>query len=129
MRFGCDTFLQRASPAPPPWRSCPNHFSYFKSRPGIYANLVNLPTVLHFISSALARAVLRILFCGLLGASLTSSLPASGKDVGESARSIPVAYEVDVVVVGGSSAGVAAAVEAAKSGAKVFPRGATFISW
>ncbi len=40
--------------------------------------------------------------------------------VNESARDIPVAYDVDVVVVGGSSGGVAAAVQAAKKGAKVF---------
>ena len=40
--------------------------------------------------------------------------------VAESPRKIPVAYDVDVVVVGGSSAGVAAAVAAAKGGAKVF---------
>ncbi len=45
---------------------------------------------------------------------------AAERAVLESARDIPVAYEVDVVVVGGSSAGVAAAVEAAKQGAKVF---------
>ena len=38
----------------------------------------------------------------------------------ESRRDIPVAYDVDVVVVGGSSAGVAAAVAAAQTGAKVF---------
>jgi len=38
----------------------------------------------------------------------------------ESARDIPIAYDVDVLVVGGSSAGVAAAVAAAKEGAKVF---------
>jgi len=42
------------------------------------------------------------------------------KTVNESARDIPVAYDVDVVVVGGSSGGVAAAVEAAQKGAKVF---------
>ncbi|RJP27828.1 MAG: FAD-dependent oxidoreductase [Candidatus Omnitrophota bacterium] len=42
------------------------------------------------------------------------------KTVVESAREIPVAYDVDVVVVGGTSAGVAAAVEAAKNGASVF---------
>jgi hypothetical protein len=41
-------------------------------------------------------------------------------EVDESAREIPVAYQVDVVVVGGSTGGVAAAVEAARSGAKVF---------
>lgn len=38
----------------------------------------------------------------------------------ETARNIPVAFEVDVVVCGGTSAGVAAAVEAARNGAKVF---------
>jgi len=38
----------------------------------------------------------------------------------ESSRNIPLSYDVDVVVVGGSSGGVAAAVEAAKSGASVF---------
>ena len=40
--------------------------------------------------------------------------------VGESARQIPVVREVDVVVVGGSVGGVAAAVEAAQNGARVF---------
>ena len=45
---------------------------------------------------------------------------AAGKTVNESARAIPLAYDVDVVVVGGSSAGVAAAVAAAEQGAKVF---------
>lgn len=38
----------------------------------------------------------------------------------QSKRSIPVAYEVDVLVIGGSLAGVAAAVEASRAGAKVF---------
>jgi FAD-dependent oxidoreductase family protein len=45
---------------------------------------------------------------------------ASAKTIQESARAIPVAYDVDVVVVGGSAAGVAAAVEAAQNGASVF---------
>lgn len=40
--------------------------------------------------------------------------------VNESARKIPVAYQVDVVVVGGSTGAVAAAVAAAQTGAKVF---------
>ncbi len=40
--------------------------------------------------------------------------------VNESARQIPVAYQVDVVVVGGSTGAVSAAVAAAKAGAKVF---------
>ncbi len=38
----------------------------------------------------------------------------------QSEREIPVAYNVDVVVIGGSTAGVAAAVEASRGGAKVF---------
>jgi hypothetical protein len=38
----------------------------------------------------------------------------------QSARDIPIAYEVDVLVVGGSTAGVAAAVAASQKGAKVF---------
>jgi len=42
------------------------------------------------------------------------------KSVTESARDIPIAYDVDVVVVGGSTGGVVAAVEAAREGAKVF---------
>ncbi|MHC4401651.1 MAG: FAD-dependent oxidoreductase [Planctomycetota bacterium] len=45
---------------------------------------------------------------------------AEGPWVNESAREIPVAYEVDVVVVGGSTGAVEAAVAAAESGAKVF---------
>jgi hypothetical protein len=40
--------------------------------------------------------------------------------VNESAREIPVAHTVDVVVVGGSTGAVSAAVAAAKAGAKVF---------
>ena len=40
--------------------------------------------------------------------------------VAESARQIPVAYDVDVVVVGGSTGAVSAAVAAAQAGAKVF---------
>ncbi len=38
----------------------------------------------------------------------------------QSEREIPVAYKVDIVVIGGSTAGVAAAVSAAKKGASVF---------
>ena len=45
---------------------------------------------------------------------------ADGAEVVESARGIPVAYDVDVVVVGGSTGAVSAAAEAAKDGAKVF---------
>lgn len=38
----------------------------------------------------------------------------------ESARKIPLAYDVDVIVIGGSTRGVSAAVAAAKEGARVF---------
>jgi flavin-dependent dehydrogenase len=49
-----------------------------------------------------------------------SAQPVSKSVVNESARGIPVAYDVDVVVVGGTSGGVAAAVAAAQQGASVF---------
>jgi len=51
---------------------------------------------------------------------LVNGTQAATPVVAESPRKIPVAYDVDVVVVGGSSAGVAAAVAAAEGGAKVF---------
>jgi hypothetical protein len=60
----------------------------------------------------------------LLGVSsllfLGSPFVAGAPVVSESARQIPVVQEVDVVVVGGSTGAVAAAVEAARTGAKVF---------
>jgi flavin-dependent dehydrogenase len=46
--------------------------------------------------------------------------PTHAASVTESARQIPIAYNVDVVVVGGSSGAVSAAVAAANAGAKVF---------
>ncbi len=49
-----------------------------------------------------------------------STTHAAGPAVNESAREIPLAYEVDVVVVGGSTGAVAAAVSAAEAGATVF---------
>ena len=51
--------------------------------------------------------------CGL-------ALSAAAREVVEPADSIPVIQDVDVVVVGGASGGVEAALAAAKSGAKVF---------
>ncbi len=51
---------------------------------------------------------------------LIVQLPLCAKDAVVPGGSLPVLHEVDVVVVGGSSGGVAAAVEAAKKGAKVF---------
>jgi hypothetical protein len=75
-------------------------------RPGV--ERMNMITIV--LSLALA--------VGLLAACIhAAELPAA---VGESARAIPVAYDVDVVVVGGSSGAVSAAVAAAEKGAKVF---------
>jgi len=52
---------------------------------------------------------------------IAASAFAGGKPrVNESARQIPVAYNVDVVVVGGGTGAVSAAVAAAEAGAKVF---------
>ena len=45
---------------------------------------------------------------------------AQSKTVSESERQIPLSYDVDVIVVGGTLRGVAAAEAAAKQGAKVF---------
>ncbi len=59
-------------------------------------------------------------FLPLLFTSFLLTIASPKPSVTESARQIPVAYDADVVVVGGSSGGVAAAVEAAKSGASVF---------
>jgi lysophospholipase L1-like esterase len=61
-----------------------------------------------------------ILLTILVALSVLASPPACGDVLVESARDIPVAYDVDVVVVGGSSGAVAAAAEAAEQGASVF---------
>ena len=63
---------------------------------------------------------LYLVFLSLL--SMTNGKLASSKEteVYESAREIPVAYQVDVVVVGGSTHAVAAATSAAEQGATVF---------
>lgn len=60
--------------------------------------------------------------CGALAlaADIASSAPRPPAVVEESARQIPVAANVDVVVIGGQTGAVSAAVEAAKAGAKVF---------
>jgi len=63
----------------------------------------------------------RFVACLSLSGSLV--LPAGAGEVpmvNESARQIPLAYEVDVVVVGGGTGAVSAAVAAAEQGAKVF---------
>ena len=63
---------------------------------------------------------------GLLSAVVVLSVSADtlcggeARVVSESARKVPVAYNVDVVVVGGSTGAVSAAVAAAKAGAGVF---------
>ena len=54
------------------------------------------------------------------GSETVGPLRSPKRSVLASARRIPVAYDVDVVVVGGSTGGVAAAVSAAEKGAKVF---------
>ena len=63
-----------------------------------------------------------LLATGNLFAFPQTPVPTKGtsKFCTQSARKIPVAYTVDVVVVGGSTAAVAAAVSAAQTGAKVF---------
>ena len=60
------------------------------------------------------------LFFFLVAVLWCSAVLSAEDAVNESARMIPVAYEVDVVVVGGSTGAVAAAVAAADSGAEVF---------
>ena len=68
----------------------------------------------------LRRSPATITFTAAICLILSPTLFAGDKMAGESARQIPIAYDVDVVVVGGTSGGVAAAVAAAEQGAKVF---------
>jgi len=72
---------------------------------------------------------LSLLLLGLAGCSQPlerQKVPTSRPDptsvdvVAESARSIPILYEVDVIVVGGGSGAVSAAVAASENGARVF---------
>jgi len=56
----------------------------------------------------------------LLVLGMIAAAAAGPEVVNESARQIPVAYQVDVVVVGGGTGAVSAAVAAASAGAKVF---------
>lgn len=78
------------------------------------------------------RKFLKSSVAGLWGVSLLSHLPASAKEnriiysstladkiFAEPARDIPVAEETDVIVCGGGPAGFAAAIAAARTGAKV----------
>lgn len=66
------------------------------------------------------RAIRSVALAAALCLAIPRVLVAAETAANESARNIPVAYDVDVVVVGGSSAGVAAAIAAAEQGAKVF---------
>ncbi len=61
-----------------------------------------------------------IMIATALALLVSAGPPAAADAVRESARQIPVAYDVDVVVVGGASGAVAAAVAAAQAGASVF---------
>lgn len=63
---------------------------------------------------------LKYLLLLALGIQLPLAAGAAEQALNESAKVIPLAYEVDVVVVGGTSRGVAAAVAAAEKGATVF---------
>ena len=69
--------------------------------------------------STLRFSVVTLVFAFCL-VSLQNTEAAPQNHVLESARHIPLVYDVDVIVVGGSSRGVAAAVAAAREGASVF---------
>jgi len=56
----------------------------------------------------------------LIALSASPAMSLAADAVNESAREIPVAYRVDVVVVGGGTGAVSAALAAAEEGAKVF---------
>ena len=76
------------------------------------------------LSSVVRPCALFVTFAAVAVAAtvaLGGGMDAAGPPtVGESAREIPVAYEVDVVVVGGGTGAVAAAVAAAEAGSSVF---------
>ena len=61
-----------------------------------------------------------LLLAAAFGISANVAAAETPPMVAESARAIPVVYDVDVVVVGGSTGGVSAAIAAAQAGAKVF---------
>ncbi len=61
-----------------------------------------------------------VMTCLAVAACRLAAWAADGPAVNESAREIPIACEVDVVVVGGGTGAVASAVAAAESGARVF---------
>jgi flavin-dependent dehydrogenase len=61
-----------------------------------------------------------LMLCVALTAGVVAIGARAESVVNESARSLPLVYEADVAVVGGSTGAVAAAVSAAESGARVF---------
>jgi glycine/D-amino acid oxidase-like deaminating enzyme len=61
-----------------------------------------------------------IMCAALLGLTVVANAPGAPATVYESARDIPLAYDVDVVVVGGGVGAVSAAAAAADAGAEVF---------
>ena len=74
----------------------------------------------HFLKTAAAGSAF-LATSGLWN--LNKSMAANPENISwcfQSAREIPIVYEVDVVVIGGSTAAVAAAVAASKQGARVF---------
>jgi NADPH-dependent 2,4-dienoyl-CoA reductase/sulfur reductase-like enzyme len=73
------------------------------------------------MNRSIKQKFLVALVCNLMvhiGVSAPSGLHV--RTVSESERMIPLAYDVDVIVVGGTLRGVAAAEAAAQAGAKVF---------
>ncbi len=62
----------------------------------------------------------RYMFLCLVSVLALGFAAVAAETVNESAREIPVAYDVDVVVVGGGTGAVSAALAAAEDGAKVF---------
>lgn len=65
-------------------------------------------------------SLLPLVVFGVLATADAQTIAAPLPQVNSSARDIPVAYDVDVVVLGGSTGAVSAAVSAAQAGAKVF---------
>lgn len=66
------------------------------------------------------RSILSALLIPFLLPISTFAQKEKSRTITESSREIPLAYDVDVVVVGGTTRGVAAAVAAAEQGARVF---------
>jgi len=71
----------------------------------------------NFISNSKLSFLLTFI---LIATSVCQARDRGDQSVVESAREIPLVYDVDVIVIGGTTRGVAAAVAAADAGAKVF---------